>query len=155
MKIDWDTVLDDHVKIEWKKWLTELNNITKVEIARVHHPTGYKASDIELHIFCDASEKAYGAVAYLKFQFMKDKPHCSFVMAKNRLAPIKTISLPRLELNTAVLGIRLYKSIIKELDLPISQTMFWTDSTLVLQYLRNENSTLQNVCCKQSNRNTR
>ena len=138
MKIDWDTVLDDHVKLEWKKWLTELSNITKIEIARVHHPTGYQASDIELHIFCDASEKAYGAVAYLKFQFMKNKPHCSFVMAKNRLAPIKTISLPRLELNAAVLGIRLYKSIIKELDLPISQTMFWTDSTLVLQYLRNE-----------------
>ena len=112
--------------------------MSKVKIARVHYPIGYAASDIELHVFCDASEKAYGAVAYLKFQFKKDKPHCSFVMAKNRLIPIKTVSLPRLELNVAVLGIRLYKSINKELDLPIYKTTFWRDSTLVLQYLRNE-----------------
>ena len=69
---------------------------------------------------------------------MKDKPHCSFVMAKNRLARIKTVSLPRLELNTAVLGIRLYKSLIKELHLPIYKTTFWIDSSLVLQYFKNE-----------------
>ena len=59
-------------------------------------------------------------------------------MAKNRLAPIKTVSLPMLELNAAALSIRLYKSIIKELDLPIYKRTFWTNSTLVLQYLRNE-----------------
>ena len=57
---------------------------------------------------------------------------------KKRLAPIQTVSLPRLGLNASVLSIRLYKSIIKELDLPIYKTTFWTDSTLVLQYLRNE-----------------
>ena len=69
---------------------------------------------------------------------MKEKPHCSFVMTKNRLASIKTVFLPRLEVTAAVLGIRLYKSIIKELDLPIYETKFWADPTLALQYLRNE-----------------
>ena len=128
MKLDWDTIIDDNVKREWKKWQGGLKNVNKVEIARVHHPTGYTASDIELHVFCEASEKAYGVVAYLKFQFMKDKPQCSFVMAKNTLALIKTISLLRLQLNAAVLGIRLYKTIIKELDLPIYKSTFWTDS---------------------------
>ena len=59
-------------------------------------------------------------------------------MAKNRLAPIKTVYLPKLELNAAVLGISLYKSIIEESDLPIYKTTFWTNSTLVLQHLRNE-----------------
>ena len=59
-------------------------------------------------------------------------------MAKNKVARIKTVSLPRLELNAAVLVIRIYKSIIKELDLPIYKTTFWADSPLVLQYLRNE-----------------
>ena len=119
MKLAWDTIIDDNAKREWKKWQGELKNVSKVKIARVHYPIGYAASDIEFHVFCDASEKAYGAVTYLKFQFKKDKPHCSFVMAKNRLIPIKTVSLPRLELNVAVLGIRLYKSINKELGLPI------------------------------------
>ena len=104
MKSDWDTIIEYNVKREWKKWQGELKNIRKVEIARVHHPIGYTASDI-------ASERAYGVVAYLKFQFMKEKPHCSFIMAKNRLAPIKTVSLARRELNSTVFGIRLHKSI--------------------------------------------
>ena len=59
-------------------------------------------------------------------------------MSKNRLAPIKAISLPRLELNAAVLGVRLYTMIIKEIKLSIQNVFFWTDSTLGLQYLRNE-----------------
>ena len=49
---------------------------------------------------------------------MKDEPHCSFAMGNNRVAPIKAVSLLQLEMNATILGIRLYKSIIKELDLP-------------------------------------
>ena len=104
IKSDWDTIIEYNVKRQWKNWQGELKNVRKVEIARVRHPIGYTASDI-------ASERAYGVVAYLKFQFMKEKPHCSFIMAKNRLAPIKTVSLARRELNSTVLGIRLHKSI--------------------------------------------
>ena len=59
-------------------------------------------------------------------------------MLKNRLAPIKTILLPCLELNAAVFGVRLYTMIIKEINLPIRNVFFWTDSTFVLQYLRND-----------------
>ena len=138
LKVGWDDTLNPSYSKQWSKWKAELDNIHKVKIPRCHHPSGYKATDIQLHVFCDASELAYGAVAYLKFEFKTENPHCSFVMAKNRLAPIKTISLPRLELNAAVLGVRLYKLIIKELDFPIHNIFFWTDSTLVLQYVRNE-----------------
>ena len=89
MKAGWDTIIDDNAKRKWKKWQGQQKNVSGVEIARAHHPIGYTVSCIEPHVSCDASEKAYGAVVYLKFQFMKDKPHYSFVMAKNRLAPIK------------------------------------------------------------------
>ena len=94
---------------------------------------------MELHIFCDASEVAYGAVACIKFKFKTEKDHCTFLMSKTRLAPIKTVSLPRLELNAAVIGVRLYKVIIKEIDLPINEIFFLTDSMLVLQYIRDAN----------------
>ena len=77
-------------------------------------------------------------MVYLKFEFELGKPHCSFVMLKSRLAPIKTILLPHLELNAAALGVRLHTMIIKEINLPIQNILFWTDSTLVLQYLRNQ-----------------
>ena len=113
-------------------------NLKGVTIPRCHHPSGYLAKDIQLHVFCDASGLAYGVVAYLKFEFELEKPHCSFVMSKNRLAPIKAIPLTRLELNAAVLGVTLHTIIIKEINLPIQNVFFWTDSTLVLQYLTNE-----------------
>ena len=59
-------------------------------------------------------------------------------MSKNRLAPIKKTLLTRLELNAAVLGVRLYTMIIKETNLPIQNVLFWIDSALVVQYLRNQ-----------------
>ena len=52
--------------------------------------------------FFDASEAAYGAVGYLRFEFKDRSVFCSFVMAKLRLAPMKTLTMPRLELNAAV-----------------------------------------------------
>ena len=75
---------------------------------------------------------------------MKDGEHfCSLVMSKSRLAPIKTITLPRLELNAAVIGARLSRMLIHELDLPIERIQYWTDSTLVLQYIKNTSNRMK------------
>ena len=91
-----------------------------------------------IHVFSNASEEAYIAITYLTFIFKTEKPHYLFAMAKTRLAPIKIISLARLELNAGVLCVSLYKMTIKEIDLPIQMIKFWTDLTLVLQYIKNE-----------------
>ena len=138
-KVDWDDTLNLEQQKYWLKWLQGLSMIDQFEIPRCYHVLGYKAVDMELHIFCDASEVAYGAVAYIKFVFKTEENHCTFLMSKTRLAPIKTVSLPRLELNAAVIGVTLYKLIIKEIDLPITKIFFWTDSMLVLQYIHDEN----------------
>ena len=89
----------------------------------------------EVHIFTDASELAYGAVAYLKLTYIDGSSSRSFIMGKSRLAPVKSVSLPRLELNAAVVGVRIAKILKKEMTLPITSFRYWTDSTLVLQYI--------------------
>ena len=59
-------------------------------------------------------------------------------MAKSRVAPLKTVTVPRMELTAAVVSVKLHKFITEQLDLPINKTVIWTDSTIVLQYIRNE-----------------
>ena len=59
----------------------------------------------------------------------------SFLMEKSQLAPVKTVSLPKLELNAAVVGVRIAQVIEKEMSLPLSTFKYWTYSTLTLQYI--------------------
>ena len=61
-------------------------------------------SPVELHVFCDVSDKSYGAAAYLKYH-----SNVSLVIAKSGVAPVKAITLPRLELMAALIGLRLAK----------------------------------------------
>jgi len=91
----------------------------------------------QLHHFADASEKSYAAVTYSRIVDVHDNIHCSFLMGKSRLAPIKAISIPRLELSAAALSVKLDKMLKEELQVPIHESVFWTDSTTVLGYIKN------------------
>ena len=90
----------------------------------------------QLHHFSDASQQGYGAASYLGSKDDKGTIHCSFVMGKARTAPLKSITIPRLELSAAVLASRLEKIIRREIDLPVHESVFWTDSTCVMNYIR-------------------
>ena len=68
---------------------------------------------------------------------MYDNITCSLVMGKSRLAPIKQISIPRLELSGAVVACRLYRLLSDELELKLDQVTFFTDSMIVLGYIKN------------------
>ena len=63
--------------------------------------------------------------------------HCSFIIGKSRLAPLKQLTIPRLELSAAVLAVRLNSMVVRELDAPVQESYFWTDSTCVLGYINN------------------
>ncbi|KAJ8020040.1 hypothetical protein HOLleu_41875 [Holothuria leucospilota] len=84
-------------------------------------------------------EKGYGAVAYLRTQSAEDVS-CRFVVGKARVSPLKSVSIPRLELMSAVLAATLDGAIRREMRYEFGETIFWSDSMIVLNYLRNEST---------------
>lgn len=95
-------------------------------------------SNRELHVFCDASERVYGSVAYLRTEDDKGDVSVSFLMSRSRVAPKRQLSMPRLELSAALTGAQLANLLRKELTLEINKVTLWSDSTTVLQWLKSE-----------------
>ena len=137
-QLAWDDTIPEGDIIRWRRWLEDLPRLEQFSIDRCFKPQ--KFGDIvscQLHHFSDASQVAYGAVSYLRFVNARHEIHCSFVMGKSRLSPLKPVTIPRLELSAAVLSTGLDRMIRKEVELPINDSFYWTDSTCVLRYIAN------------------
>ena len=135
--LEWDEEVNVEVAECWANWLVATRNVATIKLDRCYVRSNSAISTIQLHLFSDASEMAYGSVAYLRFTLKDGQKLCKLVMSKSKLAPIKVVTLPRLELNGAVSAVRLCRLIVQEVDLPIENIYFWTDSMLVLQYVKN------------------
>ena len=128
----------------WQAWLQELPRLEQVAIDRCFKPRNFgEVSSTQLHHFSDPSQQGYGAVTYLRITDRSGNTKCSFVMGKSRLAPMKSVTVLRMELSAAVVATRLDTMSRKELSLPISESFFWTDSTCVLRYIENEDKRFQ------------
>ena len=92
---------------------------------------------MELHVFCDASDTGYGACCYLKVVHADRKPDISLVFGKAKVAPLQTLTTPRMELQGAVLATQVAGEVIRELGVHPQRTRYWTDSMIVLGYLNN------------------
>lgn len=108
--------------------------IETVEVPRCYRVLTSVNASVEMHTFVDASESGFAAVVYLRFQ-ENDVVECSLVGAKARVAPLKFLSIPRSELQAALLGVRLSDTILKSLSINVNQRYFWTDSKDVLCWL--------------------
>ena len=95
-------------------------------------PTFGKIKDCSLHYFYDACGKRYGQVTYLRAVDGKGRVHCSLVMEKARVAPLKYITIPRIELVAATLSVKVSVMLRKEFQIPITREIFWTGSEAVL-----------------------
>ena len=93
-----------------------------------------------MHVFCDASEQWYGVVAYCRFTTLTGNHYCSLSFAKSRVAPLKAVTIPRLELNAARLAVRVASDLNREMLLNFEQTIFWTDSMIVIYYIQNKSA---------------
>ena len=110
----------------------------KCESTDVTNPSVDNIVDVQLHLLSDASRCGYSAVAFLRFTNADGNVCCSFAMGKARLAPVREISIPRLELTAVVISVKLSKIVRYELDIQIGNVFYWTDSTFVLKCINNE-----------------
>ena len=95
----------------------------------------YSIASTQLHLFLDASTVGYGVAAHLRVCDVKGQIHSSFLMGKSRLAPIKQMTIPRLELTAATVAVGIGQVLKKELDMSIDNIVYHTDSTTVLYYI--------------------
>ncbi|GFX78607.1 integrase catalytic domain-containing protein [Trichonephila clavipes] len=131
-KLDWDDVLPNSIANKWREFVTTLKCIEEVKINRFIMADNVR---IVLQGFADASEAAYGAVVYLQCFLHNGVAKVSILASKFRVAPIRVISIPRLELCACVLLAQLLKKIRSTLKLNISDIVLHTDSTIALAWL--------------------
>jgi hypothetical protein len=133
----WDESLPQELQEKWlalqpatqKGCKKDLQTATQTEIPRRYFPSSSTwPPSTSLHVFVDASVKAYGAAAYITYG-----SETSMVMAKSRVAPLKKFTLPQLELMAAVLGARLSSYL--QANLQASDVYLWSDSQIVLHWL--------------------
>ncbi|KAK3754248.1 hypothetical protein QZH41_020147, partial [Actinostola sp. cb2023] len=143
-KLPWDQPLDGEILEKWKKWKSSLPLLQNFRITRCYFSRlDHEGVRLQLHHFCDASEAAYGTATYLRIEYPDGVIECSFIAGKSRNAPIKSVSIPRLELQGALLAARVDHAIRKELDFKFEKVIFWTDSMITLNYIQNETRRFQ------------
>ncbi|XP_076394279.1 uncharacterized protein LOC143265522 [Megachile rotundata] len=128
----WDESLPQHLHSRWSTFREELMYINDIRIPRRALPA--KIQKFELHGFSDASEKAYGTCIYLRALDKNGIWTTRLLCAKSRVAPLKVISLPRLELCGAQLLAQLAKKVRTSIGI-ICDEYYWCDSTIVLAWI--------------------
>lgn len=136
VKIGWDESVPSDIHTMWTQYVGQLRKLEEIRtprLVRTTHPIR-----IELHGFCDASEAAYGACLYIRSLAACGTWTTQLLCAKSKVAPIKTTSIPRLELCGALLLAKLSQKTTRALTMPIDEVIYWSDSTIALSWIKGE-----------------
>ncbi|XP_064488370.1 uncharacterized protein LOC135400468 [Ornithodoros turicata] len=134
--LDWDAPLPADISKEWDSWCADLPKLHSISLERCLLPGEETDYSTELHIFTDASPQAYGACAFLRVVDAKGNIKVGLVFAKSRVAPLKKLTLPRLELMGAMIGVRIAKLVCDSLPTITNVATYWTDSSIVLGWIK-------------------
>ncbi|XP_037952450.1 uncharacterized protein LOC119682944 [Teleopsis dalmanni] len=140
LRVDWDESVPQNLHSAWKTFIQDLTTLSSVKVPRYCLSINYQQVDV--HGFCDASIRAYGCCIFLRSQNTSGKVTVRLFTAKSRVAPIKRKSLPKLELCGALLLAKLYQKVQPIFAQFKGETFFWTDSQIVLHWLKQHSSTL-------------
>ena len=116
LKLTWDEDVPEAVSNRWKTWIESLTRLR----------------------FSDASEKAYGSCCYIRCINKDGKIHTALIISRNKVTPLKSVTVPRLELQAALMSVKMESTLREGLEIDRVRSYFWTDSEIVLKYIRNE-----------------
>lgn len=133
LKLGWDDEIPANVQTLWNKFIDNVHHLQTIKIPR--HACCSNPVRIELHSFSDASLKAYAGCVYLKSTDALGNCTVKLLCARAKVAPLKTTTIPRLELCGALLVAKLCNKVAKSLRCEIACKTFWTDSKIVLGWL--------------------
>ncbi|XP_063617952.1 uncharacterized protein LOC134790896 [Cydia splendana] len=131
--IEWDDEVPPQLLKDWLNYRESLNQLTEFKLPRWNHASSNVTAEIQG--FCDASNEAFAAVVYLRTIDGEGNVHVSLITSKTKVAPIKQISIPRLELCGAVLLTKLLVEVADVMSISKVNIHAWTDSTVVISWL--------------------
>ncbi|GFX36442.1 integrase catalytic domain-containing protein [Trichonephila clavipes] len=129
----WDDEVNDEIRKKFLKWGKQLKYFKNIKIPRWLGMM--EESNLSIHTFVDASKTAYAACIFLRSESNTGSVTVQLLQARSRITPMKTITIPRLELMAATIGARLFSSVKHALKISNIKTYFWTDSSTVLTWI--------------------
>ncbi|XP_049865132.1 uncharacterized protein LOC126366187 [Pectinophora gossypiella] len=149
LKLSWDEQVPNDIKKVWLKMIGSLDDLLSLSVPR--HVMCLSPVKIEIHCFVDASQQAYAACVYMRTVSNTKNINIKLICAKTRVAPLKAVTIPRLELCAALLGARLVAKVSESFRCPIHTKKFWSDSTITLGWIKTHPKTLKTFVCNRIN----
>nr|CAH7758019.1 unnamed protein product [Callosobruchus chinensis] len=140
-KLTWDESLPHNLHHRWLEFSSQMNLLNSLHIPQ--KVTCDNAVKFELHAFSDSSEQAYGACVFIKSLNAKGDCSVNLLCAKSKVAPLKTITMPRLELCAALTLARMVSKISESVEINFDKIYCWSDSSIVLAWLKTSPSLLK------------
>ena len=138
--LDWDETLTGEIKGQLCKWVKDLLQTREIKVSRCLYEASESVTECYLHGFGDASKRAYCAMAYLVYRTDDGQAHANLVASKMRVAPLKQLSIPRLELMSARILAQLMNTVCNALQsqVKVDGVRFWMDSKTALSWIQNK-----------------
>lgn len=134
LKVSWDETLSPELQGRWEEFHQQLIELNQLSITRWLGTTRADNS-IQIHGFSDASLLAMAAAVYIRSSVSEKEFVVRLMCSKTRVAPLKRLTIPRLELTAALLLAKLVARVLKTLDISNAPVFLWTDSSVALTWI--------------------
>ena len=132
--LGWDSIVPGSVRASWNSFIEDLQHLSLIKVPRYYFQPGQIVNQ-QLHVFGDACLTAYGAVAYMRITYADGLVVSRIIASKSRVAPVKGLTISRLELLAALTAARLGSYLQKALDIEAWPVHMWTDSRVAWYWI--------------------